>query len=290
MANKGLVPAPGSSSLSHPWANSAYFSLFLECSGKRKGIASGPSSLVGSSRAIVGFSPRTQHLCHKNWGNIYFPETHCQPQMKTLDSVLKSRDYFANKGPSSQAYGFPSSHVQTWELDCEESPACALLAWSRAAGHRLLPARALLAWSRAAPSTCTPVLVTGCSSTRAPRLVTGCSSRAAPSTRALHLFLWLFQMSLLQPFTHGLTAPPQEMMEGKSKAPAVSFQAEGFLQESPFFRFSLVRASEYPWFPRGQGPINNAIQLGQNTPSQMSCNNNNNGNHNSGVLGPVLST
>ena len=113
-------------------------------------------------------------------------------------------------------------------------------------GHGLLPARALLSWSRAAPSTCTPVLVTGCSSTRAPRLVTGCSSRAAPSTRALHLFLWLFQMSLLQPFTRGLTAPPQEMMEGKSKAPAVSFQAEGFLQESPFFRFSLVRASEYP--------------------------------------------
>ena len=27
------------------------------------------------------------------------------------DSILKSRDYFAGKGPSSQSYGFSSSHV-----------------------------------------------------------------------------------------------------------------------------------------------------------------------------------
>ena len=26
-----------------------------------------------------------------------------------------------NKGPSSQGYGFSSSHVRMWELDCEES-------------------------------------------------------------------------------------------------------------------------------------------------------------------------
>ena len=32
--------------------------------------------------------------------------------MTNLDSVLKSRDYFANKGPSSQGYGFSSGHVQ----------------------------------------------------------------------------------------------------------------------------------------------------------------------------------
>ena len=40
--------------------------------------------------------------------------------MTTLDSILKSRDYFANKDPSSQGYGFSSSHVWMWELDCEE--------------------------------------------------------------------------------------------------------------------------------------------------------------------------
>ena len=32
--------------------------------------------------------------------------------MTNLDSILKKqRYYFANKGPSSQGYGFPSSHV-----------------------------------------------------------------------------------------------------------------------------------------------------------------------------------
>ena len=33
--------------------------------------------------------------------------------MTNLDSTLKSREhYFADKGPSSQSYGFSSSHVQ----------------------------------------------------------------------------------------------------------------------------------------------------------------------------------
>ena len=31
------------------------------------------------------------------------------------------RHYFANKDPSSQSYGFSSSHVWTWELDYKES-------------------------------------------------------------------------------------------------------------------------------------------------------------------------
>ena len=41
--------------------------------------------------------------------------------MTNLDSILKNRHYFANKGPSSQGYGFSSRHVWMWELDCEES-------------------------------------------------------------------------------------------------------------------------------------------------------------------------
>ena len=41
--------------------------------------------------------------------------------MTNLDSILKSRYYFANKGPSSQGYGFSSSHVWIWELDYKES-------------------------------------------------------------------------------------------------------------------------------------------------------------------------
>ena len=34
--------------------------------------------------------------------------------------IKRQRYYFANKGPSSQSYGFSSSHVWMWELDCEE--------------------------------------------------------------------------------------------------------------------------------------------------------------------------
>ena len=41
--------------------------------------------------------------------------------MTNLDSILKKqRHYFANKCPSSQSYGFSSSHEQMWELDYKE--------------------------------------------------------------------------------------------------------------------------------------------------------------------------
>ena len=35
--------------------------------------------------------------------------------------IKKQRYYFADKGLSSQSYGFPSSHVRVWELDHKES-------------------------------------------------------------------------------------------------------------------------------------------------------------------------
>ena len=45
--------------------------------------------------------------------------------MTNLDSILKSRDYFAHKDLSSQGYGFDyygsSSHVWMWELGYKES-------------------------------------------------------------------------------------------------------------------------------------------------------------------------
>ena len=40
--------------------------------------------------------------------------------MTNLDSMFKSRD-IADKGPSSQSYGFSSSHVWMGELDHKES-------------------------------------------------------------------------------------------------------------------------------------------------------------------------
>ena len=40
---------------------------------------------------------------------------------KPRQHIKKQRHYFANKGPSSQGYGFSSSHVCMWELDHKES-------------------------------------------------------------------------------------------------------------------------------------------------------------------------
>ena len=58
----------------------------------------------------------------------------CSHEIKTLapwkksydqsrQHIKKQRHYFANKGPSSQGYGFSSGHVWMWELDYEESRA-----------------------------------------------------------------------------------------------------------------------------------------------------------------------
>ena len=47
------------------------------------------------------------------------------PWKKSYDQprqhIKKQRHYFANKGPSSQSYGFSSSHVWMWEFNYEES-------------------------------------------------------------------------------------------------------------------------------------------------------------------------
>ena len=39
---------------------------------------------------------------------------------KSRQHIKKQKYHFANKGLSSQSYGFSSGHVRMWELDCEE--------------------------------------------------------------------------------------------------------------------------------------------------------------------------
>ena len=39
---------------------------------------------------------------------------------KPRQCIEKQKHHFANKGPSSQSYGFSSSHVWIWELDNKE--------------------------------------------------------------------------------------------------------------------------------------------------------------------------
>ena len=84
----------------------------------------------------------SHHFLGNRWGNsgwLYFSglQNHCrwwlQPwNEKTLtpwkegydvarQHIQKQRHYFANKGPSSQGYGFSSGHVWMWDLDREES-------------------------------------------------------------------------------------------------------------------------------------------------------------------------
>ena len=67
------------------------------------------------------------------WGSKITADGDCSHEIKkrlllgrkamiNLDSIFKKqRHYFVNKGPSSQGYGFSSSHVWVWELDHEES-------------------------------------------------------------------------------------------------------------------------------------------------------------------------
>ena len=65
-------------------------------------------------------------------GSKITADGYCSHEIKTLDPWNKSYDkprqhiknqrhYFANKVPSSQCYGFSSSHIWMWELDYKES-------------------------------------------------------------------------------------------------------------------------------------------------------------------------
>ena len=56
---------------------------------------------------------------------IHEIKRHLAPSKKSYDQprqhMKKQRHYFANKGLSSQVYGFSSGHVWMWEMDYEES-------------------------------------------------------------------------------------------------------------------------------------------------------------------------
>ena len=74
----------------------------------------------------------------KQWQTLFWGlQNHCRlwlqpwnlktlaPWKKSYDQprqyIKKQRHYFTNKGPSSQSYGFSSSHVWMWKLDYKES-------------------------------------------------------------------------------------------------------------------------------------------------------------------------
>ena len=63
------------------------------------------------------------------WGSKITADGECSHEIKRCllleeklrQHIKKQRHYFANKGPSSQSYGFSSGHVWMWELDHKES-------------------------------------------------------------------------------------------------------------------------------------------------------------------------
>ena len=62
------------------------------------------------------------------WKNTPWKESYDQPRQH----IKKQRYYFANKGPSSQGYGFSSSHVWMWELaEHQRIDAFELWCWRR---------------------------------------------------------------------------------------------------------------------------------------------------------------
>ena len=71
---------------------------------------------------VRGFILGLQNHCR--WWHSHEIKRHLflgRKAMTNLDSVLKSRDItLPDKGPSSQSYGFSSSHVWKWELDNKE--------------------------------------------------------------------------------------------------------------------------------------------------------------------------
>ena len=69
---------------------------------------------------ILGGTPKSLQMvtaAMKLKDTYSLEEIYDQPR----EHIKKQRHDFANKGPSSQGYGFSSSHVWLWELDYKES-------------------------------------------------------------------------------------------------------------------------------------------------------------------------
>ena len=64
-----------------------------------------------SQHQMVTATTKLKHTCSLEEKSYDKPRQH----------IKKQRHYFADKGPSSQSYGFSCSHVWMWELDHKES-------------------------------------------------------------------------------------------------------------------------------------------------------------------------
>ena len=105
------------------WIPNVYSNASLFISEFWKGLC--PTSIV-KTKSRVGVSRLAKdqhwsgrgHTIRRGPGSLRGRTS--LPDM-TSGMSRKSRHYFANKGPSSQSYGFSSSHIWMWELDYKES-------------------------------------------------------------------------------------------------------------------------------------------------------------------------
>ena len=91
-------------------------------------MASSPLTSWQIDGETIGNSDRLSFLGlqnHCRWWLQSWNWKMLAPWKKSYDQprqhIKKQRHYFTDKGPSSLSYGFSSSHVWMWELDCEES-------------------------------------------------------------------------------------------------------------------------------------------------------------------------
>ena len=107
----GGLQSMGSRRVGHDWVTS--LSLFPSMHWRRP-WQSTPVFLPGESQGRRGepggLPSMGSHRVGHDWSDL----------AAAADCIKKQRQYFANKGPSSQSYGFSSSHVWMWELDHKE--------------------------------------------------------------------------------------------------------------------------------------------------------------------------
>ena len=95
--------------------------LLLVCMRGERGSPGSPSemslSLPGSRANQSVRGPRLFPQRLKSEMNLSEQFTYDQPRQH----MKKQRHYFTNKVPSSQSYGFSSSHIWMWEMDYKKA-------------------------------------------------------------------------------------------------------------------------------------------------------------------------
>ena len=123
LQHQTLVPSPVSSTTRCCFCFESIPSFFLELFLHWSPVAYwAPTDLGSSSFGVLSFCLFILFMGFSGqeyWRGLPFPwkESYDQPRQY----IKKQRHYFANKGPSSQGYGFCSGHVWMWELDYKEN-------------------------------------------------------------------------------------------------------------------------------------------------------------------------